>query len=329
MDKSTKAIYQKKLQTLLRKMDVDKAHFLEIAISEPQKIKGMFYSVMDGLGKNSYPIYRQSIYQFLDEAGVDREQYDISGFSPKAESRRNSKKKKSYPEKIRREVLQKLSSKDKLGETDLFIWLHLQIGPYVGSRLIEYLSLRATEFGDKVEIEIVNGKRNEMRANGVVRKYVIDRFIESPVAGDIDIIILIEEMRVLLRKRVGLISEFDDEEGIIEKKDDMLSIIRTASNRHNELLKGIIYKGMMKPTLSSTRHQFKIGMSAVGDGLSVASCMGHASSETHERSYGNRKGGLKISKRELSTYSSIVPSQESLEKVRTPTALRSTVIQSK
>ena len=319
VEKTTKEIYINKLSTILKKSNLDKDEFFNLAQKNPNKIRRIFMSSMSGLSKNSYPIYRQSVYHFLDSIAVDRELYDISGFAVDAERRKSSNKKKNYPQKVRAAVIDKILEKKRIGVVDQFIRLHLIVGPYTGNRLIEYLALRAYAVEDGLEIVIQNGKRNELRANGVERKYTICRSVKMPDSDeDVDLLGAIHEIQDLLKERVGLISEFDGSDEVIQKKKEMLNFLRVANHSHNKLLKGIVAKGRMQPKLSSTRHQFKIGLSESTGSVGIAAAMGHSSTETHGRNYGTKRGGLLVSDNEQDVYRAISPSDESMEKVRTP-----------
>ena len=319
MEKLTKDIYISKMETILSKIKLSKSEFSTLSKNNPHKIRRLFMASMAGLSKNSYPIYRQSLYYFLDSIGINRDMYDISGFAIDAAKRKSSNKKKNYPEKVRASVIAKIEGKKKIGMVDEFIRLHLIIGPYTGNRLIEYLALRVNEVGDRLEVTIQNGKKNELRANGVERKYTICRVVKKPCSDEsVDLLEAIRSMHKILKSRVGLISEFDESDDVSLKKKEMLSFIRIANLSHNKLLKGVVAKNRMQPKLSSTRHQFKIGLGETNGSVGIAAAMGHSSTETHGRNYGTKKGGLLVGDNEKNVYQTILPASESMEKVRTP-----------
>lgn len=269
---------------------------------------------MNGLSKNSYSVYRQSLYNFLDGIGMDRSLYDITGFDFSATKRGVSKKKKSYPEAIRKDVLEYLAENGRQTKVDEFIKLHLLIGPYIGVRLTEYLSIEILSDDNESEltIKIRNGKKNHVRGNGDFRTIKVPFKIASPVNGDeLDLKDLLFEMRSLLAKEVDIITIFDDEDSIEDKKKSMMKFLMLAANRHRKILDSASVVRGRKPKLSSTRHQFKIGLSVADDEIGVAAAMGHSSVGTHLRHYGDRRSDLGIKKNDTKFYKNLSATEES------------------
>lgn len=118
-------------------------------------------------------------------------------------------------------------------------------------------------------------------------------------------------MTNLLSGGVGLVARGATESEIFEKKDRMLRFIRAADNKHKRIIEGMSGLRGLKPMLSSTRHQFKIGISKCVDEVGVAATMGHASVEIHSRNYGLERGGSKLTVKEKTAYKLVVSSEES------------------
>lgn len=174
MKESTKIAYESKMETMLVALGESREDVAKRLIFSSTEVQKFFKMAMEGKSKSSYSIYRQALYFFLDGIGVDRNKYDITGFSASTTPRGISKKKKSYPEDLRLRVLKKLTAQSKMSDVDKFIYLHLQLSPYTGNRLMEYLSMEVVKLNDmSVTLSIQNGKRNNVRANGDYRIFSI------------------------------------------------------------------------------------------------------------------------------------------------------------
>ncbi|MGO3346679.1 MAG: hypothetical protein ACTIM4_15930 [Marinomonas sp.] len=123
MKESTKIAYESKIDTMLLALGESREDVAKRFIFAPTEIQKFFKMAMEGKSKSSYSIYRQAMYFFLDGIGIDRNKYDITGFSASATRRGISMKKKSYPEDLRLRVLKKIKEQSKMSDVDKFIYL--------------------------------------------------------------------------------------------------------------------------------------------------------------------------------------------------------------
>ncbi|MFT2111988.1 hypothetical protein [Marinomonas sp. 2405UD68-3] len=269
------------------------------SLNSREKVLSVFSKIESALTTNSAKKYRAVLRWHCRNESIKLEKNDMKITL----SNSKSLKMKTYPKDLRLRVLKLINSVARPRESvKRFVELHLKVGVLVGYRLNELRDIsveviRSDKFGgeDRCKVIIVNGKATNGRSNGDTR------WIELPEKFD----------------------GFSVSESISELKELYLSspkMLGAARSLHMKVVNVALKRRSetsLRPTLSSTRHEFKVSVVEACGGILCSAAMGHISSDTQKRHYGKRNlNSSKIDKDLVKFHKEMVVSPENIERVR-------------
>ncbi|MEL0638650.1 hypothetical protein V6259_18065 [Marinomonas sp. TI.3.20] len=215
-----------------------------------------------------------------------------------------SAKAKFYPKELRLAVARNVRNcewKSNKYAKD-FLTLHLIAGPLLGYRMKELRGLNVSIDGGVVNVQIINGKNSNGRANGDYRTLIYPRLHNG-----------MDLAKAFLKlKKFGEMSDY-------------FAIVKSAANLHRKCLNELdveqIIGVKLNPVMTTIRHEFKLAFEEANGALLTSAAMGHSSMITQKRDYGDKSTGgrkkLKYEKdEELINLMRIVKvAEENVEKV--------------
>lgn len=258
--KGTEDFYEEKLKSICNTYVQD-----EIELSTRDGIIGIFNRIQVMTSTNTSKMYRSVLRWHCSKSQVELEDGDMKITAKPLRSR----KMKGYSEADRIKVTEYIRASGWPNDAaKRFVELHLFIGPLLGYRIVEITNIKMEDENNKYKFIIENGKATNGRGNGETR------WVRVPYEYDgVDL----RDVMVELQSLYAL-------PGMIESARKLHLKASEYVFRRNR-------KRLEKPTLSSTRHEFKMSASESSGSRECSGAMGHISIRTKERHYGKRNKG--------------------------------------